>query len=130
MLTGSLSSLVANKATGCIPVSRLERMLAEVWSNGWPSMLYICNFSSDIIRVLDGVCCRGTMCRSLFQDQEPRTDTYFDFTDQYTRKIEGFLNGLGNFATEELPIPRSIQGHLLAKKMTSQTSGVLVTGSC
>ena len=70
----------------------------------------ICNFSSDIIRVLDGVCCRGTMCRSLFQDQEPRTDTYFDFTDQDTRKIEGFLNVLGNFATEELPIPRFIQG--------------------
>ena len=50
------------------------------------------------------------MCRSLFQDQEPRTDTYFDFTDQDTRKIEGFLNVLGNFATEELPIPRFIQG--------------------
>ena len=51
------------------------------------------------------------LCVGLFfKDQKPRTDTYFDFTDQDTRKIEGFLNVLGNFATEELPIPRFIQG--------------------
>ena len=47
-----------------------------------------------------------------FQDQEPRTETYFDFTDQDTRKTEVFLTVLGNLATEELlPIPRSIHGH-------------------